>query len=79
MIRAVSPCGRSCVRYAAVIRMDLAYWVGGLAFGPEGRFLVTSADSKVSLWPLEGSVPPAGHTVFEAGGLLRRCRRLAEW
>jgi DNA-binding winged helix-turn-helix (wHTH) protein/WD40 repeat protein len=55
---------------AAVIRLDLRFWIGGVEFGPEGRFLTTSADSKVRLWPLEGSVPPAGHTVFEAGTLL---------
>jgi len=56
--------------YAAVIRLDLDYWVGDVEFGSEGRFLATSADSKVTLWPLEGSVPPANHTVFDVGALL---------
>ena len=56
--------------HAAVIRLDLTYPVLGLVFGPEGRFLATSADGKVSILPLEGPVPIAGHTVFEVDAML---------
>jgi WD40 repeat protein len=42
-----------------------------LQTGREGRFIATAADAKVSLFPLDGAVPPADHTVFEVEGSLR--------
>jgi WD40 repeat protein len=39
-----------------------------MEFGPEGKFLATSADGTVSLIPLEGPVPLARRIVFELEG-----------
>ncbi len=58
-------------REPAVIPLDLNRFIGELQIGPEGRYVATAADAKVSLFPLEGPVPPAGHTVFEVDGTLR--------
>jgi WD40 repeat protein len=55
----------------AVIQLDLNRFIGGMELGPGGRFVATAADARVSLFPLEGPVPPAGHTVFEVEGTLR--------
>jgi WD40 repeat protein len=57
----------------SVKRLDLRFWVGGLAFGPAGKFLATAADDTVTLIPLEGTIPAAEHTVFKAGDGLLHC------
>jgi WD40 repeat protein len=57
----------------AVIRVDLDYWVGGLAFDPEGRSLVFSADDTVTVVPLQQPVPPPGGVAFKAGTGLLHC------
>jgi WD40 repeat protein len=51
--------------YPATIQLVDCSRVWGVEFGPEGRFLIASANEKVQLWPLEGAVPAAGRTVFE--------------
>ena len=57
----------------AVIRVDLDFWVGGLAFDPEGRFLVYSADDTVEVVPLQQPVPPLGGIALKAGAGLLHC------
>jgi len=37
---------------------------GSVAFGPGGRFLVTTREGRVALSPLEGSIPTPEHRVF---------------
>jgi hypothetical protein len=51
----------------AVIPVDLDFWVGGLVFDPEGRFLAFSADKTVTVVPLEPQVPRPGGVAFTAG------------
>jgi WD40 repeat protein len=65
---ALWPLGR---REPAVIRLDLSRFVGGLHTGQQGHFVATAADARVSLFPIDGDIPPAGHTVFEVEGTLR--------
>jgi WD40 repeat protein/tRNA A-37 threonylcarbamoyl transferase component Bud32 len=58
-------------RNPAVIRLELNRFIGGMELGPEGLFVATAADAKVSVFPLDGPVPPEGRTVYEANNTLR--------
>jgi len=52
-----------------VKRMDLNFFIGGLTFGPQGRFLAYLADTTVFVTPLEGAIPVEEHVVFQLRAL----------
>jgi WD40 repeat protein len=41
-----------------------------MEFGPGGSFLVRAGEERLTLSPLEGQIPAAGHTVFEFGDMV---------
>jgi WD40 repeat protein len=62
--------------YPMVIQKHKAT-IYGLTFGPDGRWLASSAwDNTVRLWPLDGDVPPPGRVLFELPP--EKCCKLCE-
>jgi len=59
---ALYPLGRS---YPSVMRHDVKN-VNKVAFGPDGRWLASCGSHEaVRIWPLDGEVPPAGHSPYK--------------